>query len=161
MLTLSSFSSNLFILLLGFLLGNLFPTFFGEFLGKIFTPLFLLISLDSFNYFYYSKNSENFKKRILKVFRREPKDGGLDAIKSNQTSNQKRESGLEGAKPPSNPTSAFSGNGEYGGWGGAPDGLRLERFFNSKHSKSSKSLQNSLKIGFLFGLFVDAFKVGS
>ena len=86
-----SISSNIFILLLGFVFGNLFPTFFGEFLGKVATPIFIFILLDSFNYFYYSPRSE--KKRIQK--------------------------------------------------------------------KSTRSLQNSLKIGFLFGLFVDAFKVGS
>ena len=86
-----SISSNIFILLLGFVFGNLFPTFFGEFLGKVATPLFIFVLLDSFNYFYYSRRSE--KKRIQK--------------------------------------------------------------------KPIRSLQNSLKIGFLFGLFVDAFKVGS
>lgn len=86
-----SISSNIFILLLGFVFGNLFPTFFGEFLGKVATPIFIFILLDSFNYFYYS--------------------------------------------------------------------LRSEKGINKK--KSTRSLQNSLKIGFLFGLFVDAFKVGS
>jgi len=103
MLTFSSLSSNLFILLLGFVFGNLFPTFFGEFLGKIFTPLFLLISLESFNYFYYSKKS------------------GLTF------------------------------------WIGKENSVIL----SSRKNKRSRSVQNSLKIGFLFGLFVDAFKVGS
>jgi hypothetical protein len=120
MLTLSSLSSNLFILLLGFLFGNLFPTFFGEFLGKIFTPLFLLIALDSFNYFYYSKNIENRKTQLANETL---KDFGSKSFSSWIHSN------------PRSPQQLFK--------------------------KSSKSLQNSLKIGFLFGLFVDAFKVGS
>ncbi len=98
---LTHFSSNLFVFLLGFLFGNLFPTFFSNFLGKIGTPLFLLVALDSFNFFYYS---------IAKA------GGGLSPVSSG---------GLASS---------------------------LQRVLD---------LQNFFKIGFLFGLFVDAFKVGS
>jgi hypothetical protein len=66
--------------------GNLFPTVFG---GKGY--VFVLILLESFNYFYYTNR----------------------------------------------------------------------RLRHSQFKKSTRSLQNSIKIGFLFGLFVDAFKVGS
>jgi hypothetical protein len=104
--TLHSLSSNLFILLLGFVSGNLFPTFCGEFLGKAY--ILILISLESFNFFYYSH-----RKGV-----------------SPRSQIQSREK-IRAPKAKSPP------------------------------AKFYELCPNSLKIGFLFGLFVDAFKVGS
>ena len=145
------FSFHLFILLFGFVLGNLFPTFFGDFLGKVGTPLFLFLALDFFNYFYYSTQKQ-FK---------------IDKI---QTSDN-REAFLVEKTVPSKKTQGIM--------------KKVSTFFNgnvfTKKTKqtvpftsrkirigvknsflySFSARANSFKIGFLFGLFVDAFKVGS
>ena len=125
MFTFSSFSSNLFVLLLGFVFGNLFPTFFGEFLGKVATPIFILIALDSFHFFYYSKKRTSLRLNA-KSFDRESKFDRRNPMNGLPVSLRKRIGALQG---------------------------RARLWPNP--------LSNSLKIGFLFGLFVDAFKVGS
>jgi Protein of unknown function (DUF565) len=131
----SSFSSNLFILLLGFVFGNLFPTFCGEFLGKAY--ILILISLESFNYFYYSpghKRSPNVSQSLMSAM------VILDA--SREARQQAKGTRATLPQNPSTDKNIF----------------KISRFF---YQKSLKGLQNSFKLGFLFGLFVDAFKVGS
>ena len=130
------FSFHLFILLFGFVIGNLFPTFFGDFLGKVGTPLFLFLSLDFFNYFYYS-NQRRWKIGKTKM------SENPQASPTENRGNQRMLSPLKrGAK-------SFKRNS-----------------FTKKSKQSSflysfSARANSFKIGFLFGLFVDAFKVGS
>jgi hypothetical protein len=130
------FSFHLFILLFGFVIGNLFPTFFGDFLGKVGTPLFLFLSLDFFNYFYYS-NQRRWKIGKTKM------SENPQASPTENRGDQRMLSPLKrGAKS-------------------------FKRNSFTKKSKQSPFLYsfsaraNSFKIGFLFGLFVDAFKVGS
>ena len=127
-------SFHLFILLLGFVLGNLFPTFFGDFLGKVGTPLFLFLALDFFNYFYYTNAFSNINRQTDENQRQ----------RSQLNTNLRR--GLRSNRLKSN---------QRGSW--------LNEIRRKKESLSSSfsSRANSLKIGFLFGLFVDAFKVGS
>ena len=108
----SNFTLNLFLLLLGFLFGNLFPTFFGEFIGKAY--IFILILLESFNYFYYVM-SFSWVRGATRF----------------------------GARRPIEPrTIKYQNSIDFG-------------------TETPKHPFNCLKIGFLFGLFVDAFKVGS
>ena len=120
--TKSNFTLNLFLLLLGFLFGNLFPTFFGEFIGKAY--IFLLILLESFNYFYYVRSFARVRVQEIRWFTR-------------QSPNEPRTN-----RPKEERTLEFQNSVNFEG-------------------KTTKHAFNCLKIGFLFGLFVDAFKVGS
>jgi hypothetical protein len=125
-------SFHLFILLLGFVLGNLFPTFFGDFLGKVGTPVFLFLALDFFNYFYYT--SARLTRRPDSV---EPMNvSNLDP--SDPSLKRRNKVGK-----------TFSKNWNFT----SKNPIKMQSSFSTQ--------ANSLKIGFLFGLFVDAFKVGS
>ena len=127
------FSFHLFILLFGFVIGNLFPTFFGDFLGKVGTPLFLFLALDFFNYFYYTQPVSRVASNEVGS---SPLRGPMKrAQNSEQASNLKfQQTPRRGVR-------------------------RLKRQTSFLSSFSAQA--NSFKIGFLFGLFVDAFKVGS
>jgi hypothetical protein len=201
--TLNSLSSNLFILLLGFVSGNLFPTFCGEYLGKAY--IFILISLESFNYFYYStpfeiSNDKKLRRQKLKSQNRTNRIlikeipwikklilgflSKVNFIQWQTTSVSKNElfysASLFSAKifrfwsllplPRSKkPLSEVKEvDTEINDKTKANNRTRLKiflgqwfNFLSMKKNKPLRSLQNSLKIGFLFGLFVDAFKVGS
>ena len=150
------FSLHLFILLLGFVLGNLFPTFFGDFLGKVGTPVFLFVALDFFNYFYYTdpfrakrdRRSVQGPVRARSSVWSEAKGPGYIFSKTKGTPNGASTLSVllteqTGAKLPD------------------PPGVMLlpTSWWWGRSSFSTRA--NSLKIGFLFGLFVDAFKVGS
>jgi hypothetical protein len=137
-------SFHLFILLLGFVLGNLFPTFFGDFLGKVGTPLFLFLALDFFNYFYYTNA---FSKTL-----------NLNRGKEPTPLARTRETGKGTFSPSSRTALPLVGSPELDNRTKVPGvlGVRWARIPSSIPSRA-----NSLKIGFLFGLFVDAFKVGS
>ena len=130
------FSFHLFILLFGFVIGNLFPTFFGDFLGKVGTPLFLFLALDFFNYFYYSTQR---RWKIEKTKISEPPQTSPDE-------NGEKERILV----PVNKESRRSKQNAF---------TKKMKQASFLHSFSARA--NSFKIGFLFGLFVDAFKVGS
>lgn len=117
----TGFAGQVFILLLGFVFGNLFPTFCGEFLGKAY--ILILISLESFNYFYYSATS--------RVSRNVPIQYRKTALRARTFF-------------------AFPGFA----------GISIGQITLLPKSLSI-SWANCLKLGFLFGLFVDAFKVGS
>jgi hypothetical protein len=166
-----SLTSNLFILLLGFVSGNLFPTFCGEYLGKAY--IFILISLESFNYFYYStpfkvSTSSNpdrgwilstpcgvssAKKLRRQKLKSQSNPGFVSDVNklSDTEMNDKTKSSFSKGERMELILNNLSKN-------------RLNQWFSflsMKKNKPLRSLQNSLKIGFLFGLFVDAFKVGS
>ena len=138
-------SFHLFILLLGFVFGNLFPTFFGDFLGKVGTPLFLFLALDFFNYFYYT----NAFSKTVQLNRRRGSTDAENGMKQTRSKIQSSES-----EPTLRTTRAQ--------WARTSKAWSCDFGSISFIPKSSfSSRANSLKIGFLFGLFVDAFKVGS
>ena len=130
------FSFHLFILLFGFVIGNLFPTFFGDFLGKVGTPLFLFLALDFFNYFYYS-NQRRWKIEKTKICETPQTSPGENGEKKrilvtlNKQSRRSKQNSF------------------------------TKKMKQASFLYSFSARANSFKIGFLFGLFVDAFKVGS
>ena len=165
------FSFHLFILLFGFVLGNLFPTFFGDFLGKVGTPLFLFLALDFFIYFYYS-HQKRWKIRTLQSF----ENSQTPPVEKEPTSLAVGEKVL---KATNSASSLFSRNGRqkkmkqgssqsrFWFWrlpflsASKVDSHRIRFEGENSFLSSFSARANSFKIGFLFGLFVDAFKVGS
>lgn len=115
------------------LLGFLFGNLFPTFCGEFLGKayIFILIFFESFNYFYY-----------VGFFPREA--GNFE--KNNKTT-AKRPLTLSIAKYMHAATVFFS--------------TALGRKLSREGGIQRRTFANSLKIGFLFGLFVDAFKVGS
>jgi len=187
---------HIFILLSGFLFGNLFPTFFGDFLGKIFTPIFIIVVIDSFNSFYYegvratppstvprATTSSQVPRGTVWTFgssRAEPRgvppnigslEGSVDPrvieisrdVPSSESSIRQDEDPLtflrttlraaaKSLKRQTRPTRHF-----------VRSDADPRRVMYAAHevARGLSKTANSFKIGFLFGLFVDAFKVGS
>ena len=178
-------SFHLFILLFGFVLGNLFPTFFGDFLGKVGTPVFLFLALDFFNYFYYTGQFlwQKRNQQTASTTRSTDPDSCRTSAPTRTTSrgscrtfgqDPDNGSGNVSSKGPSlpqqlNETTKPSEQKQKPAWTFGSVGSTKVRNFSSKKFanqfpsgySSFATRANSLKIGFLFGLFVDAFKVGS
>ncbi|RYY00075.1 MAG: DUF565 domain-containing protein [Cyanobacteriota bacterium] len=134
------FSFALFTLFIGFLIGNLFGTFLNTIRSFIFWDgliIFIILSVMEFlNFFLYRK-----KNRFLTVSQ------NIYYSETNQTSlwdvrQQKRSFLIMGQGPQSAEHAKVSGLKK-----------KQNQFF-------WKSL-NFLKIGIMFGFFIDAFKVGS
>ena len=136
----NNFSTKLFFLYLGFLIGSLFGTFLPHFPDKINSPsvrmVVVIISIEIINYLVYSsKNRTFFLDRLFEniiLF--------LLLLKT------KIFSWFERSKKKEQIINNFK--------------LKTNVIKQNKRKISYKSL-NSLKIGIMLGLFIDAFKVGS
>ena len=152
---------HFFIFLFGFFVGNLFPTFFGHIVGSI-TSFFLLLILEGFN-FIGTRGREDLPNYNKDNFGSEA--GGR------ASQSRGLESGLGGKGYAAGPNAATNARATLTptpplvGLGYVyMKPLRSQREIYPKDSPYSivlVSIFNSLKIGILFGLFVDAFKVGS
>jgi hypothetical protein len=136
---------HFFIFLFGFFVGNLFPTFFGHIVGSI-TSLFLLLILEGFNFIGTRGAGESVAapQQELRNFGKDKRGLSIHAGKEWLRRGAERrytERSFAYAKSPRNPGEIYTAASPY--------------------SNVLVSIFNSLKIGILFGLFVDAFKVGS
>ena len=149
---------HFFIFLFGFFIGNLFPTFFGHIVGSI-TSFFLLLILEGFNFIgtrprTSRERSAGFAERSYALQRlRSPYE------EVNPTRNF---SGLWNAVMSMANSSAQAANKASNKRRNRSSDCAPLSEAAAKHSPVILvSIFNSLKIGILFGLFVDAFKVGS
>lgn len=145
---------HFFIFLFGFFVGNLFPTFFGHIVGSI-TSLFLLLILEGFNFIGTRGAGESVAtakpmqsvaapQQELRNFGKDKRGLSIHVGKEWLRRGAERrytERSFAYAKSPRNPGEIYTAASPY--------------------SNVLVSIFNSLKIGILFGLFVDAFKVGS
>jgi hypothetical protein len=143
---------HFFIFLFGFFVGNLFPTFFGHIVGSI-TSLFLLLILEGFN-FIGTRGAGVSRAKLREVapqasapqqdlpnFGKDKHGLSIHAGKEWLRRGAERSYTKAYAKSPRTPGEIHTAASSY--------------------SNVLVSIFNSLKIGILFGLFVDAFKVGS
>lgn len=135
-----NFSTKLFFLFLGFLIGSLFGTFLPHFPAKInshsVSMVVVIISIEIINYLVYSSKNRNFflghLVETVVLF--------LPLLKTKYfywfERNKQKEQIISNLK------------------------LKNNVIRQTKKEKSYKNL-NSFKIGIMLGLFIDAFKVGS
>jgi hypothetical protein len=125
-----------FIFLLSFVSGNLFPTFFSTFTGS-FTSFFLILLIESFNLLRFAPFKPHIRIRSC-----------TQPLATKQWRSSKPKIWTGNSEP-----LARSGSLQLCGAQTRISELGLCKFPYSEIRRA--------KIGFLFGLFVDAFKVGS
>jgi len=135
----SNFFFHFFLFLFGFFIGNLFPTFFGQLIGSA-TSFFLLILFEFFHLIAVSGKPSSLlaQQSQVSLFRAWYSAAGKEKLRLARLAAD-RDSAMSGPIMP---------NTRIGGKSGEANYRPLQNF-------------NSIKIGILFGLFVDAFKVGS
>ena len=134
---------HFFLFLFGFVSGNLFPTFCGEF-----SSFFLLLFLESLNFLFLLEKLPFSGTGAQSYESRSPEQAKGSWTSQNGSGRTVRIESEDGRSPFSYRTRIF--------------GLNVRQTRNSSNSKMQPTVYlNSIKIGFLFGLFVDAFKVGS
>ena len=133
---------HFFLFLFGFVSGNLFPTFCGEF-----SSFFLLLLLESLNFLFFLE-----KLPFGGTLGRRPSAQSMQNG-SGRTVRIESEYGIA-QRSNSTPYTQHYRRRVFG--------IDVRQTRNSPDSKMQPIVYlNSIKIGFLFGLFVDAFKVGS
>ena len=160
------FSFALFTLFFGFLIGNLFGTFLNTIRSFIFWDgliIFIILSVMEFLNFFLYKKTNRFLKVFEKIyysvcsfkknaFSNTPNVSSvtlLDAKQTSDISNNPSNISKGGVRCKVNKNKVF----DYGAATLRPQPRNQNKFF-------WKSL-NFLKIGIMFGFFIDAFKVGS
>jgi hypothetical protein len=154
----SKFFLQFFIFLFGFFIGNLFPTFFGQLLGST-TSFFLLLLFESLNLTIHCLKAVGFALKNEAGTAAE--SDGVSGMRRSRSSGMRRSRNVSDAVVRAQVPIISLNRKE------APDwiSLRCIRFREAFGPVCLKILNthllNSIKIGILFGLFVDAFKVGS
>ena len=162
---------HFFIFLFGFFVGNLFPTFFGHIVGSV-TSFFLLLLLEGFNFIGTKpKPIGGMGARSKPVSALPLLDRAIAKLTPTfpQADNKIKNLG-EMLFLKTSPGKGVAEACGKGSWGEAlPPPVAPPQALQSitrpkgpmLFSNFLVSVFNSLKIGILFGLFVDAFKVGS
>jgi hypothetical protein len=163
----SKFFFHFFLFLFGFFIGNLFPTFFGQLLGTL-TSVVLLFFFEFIHGWTGSRTRVSATKPIYPATQTSETVWLRQSVQATQFLNRLRRffsfnnqsrtdirkvsiASQTRTNLPNLPISAQSRRIEAQVTIGSA---------NSSQSKNFRTL-NSIKIGILFGLFVDAFKVGS
>ena len=143
----SNFFFHFFLVLFGFFIGNLFPTFFGQLLGSA-TSFFLLVIFE-FLHFITAKQVSGMNSAKTAIIRQDPfnKELEMAGLGSGEVFRSAESTLLDNEAKRVKRMSAT-------------DRKMRQRQNRFTFSHTRQSL-DSIKIGILFGLFVDAFKVGS
>jgi len=170
----SNFFFHFFLFLFGFFIGNLFPTFFGQLIGSA-TSFFLLILFEFFHLITVSAKPSVLSAitSSVKVDQAASSTGITEGLKMPSSTNWQKRSIRLWKKLSQIKVKDMTGSKPFVDW------LRFLRF-ESRPNRASEGVDktmprkegksnnysplqdfNSIKIGILFGLFVDAFKVGS